>query len=323
MTTNRRDVSAGAAPLPESARLALEADPERLRTELATVTDHRWQLQRVRRLGGGIGPTADVDWRVLPLRSPDGDPDRTDLGGPGPVDFRPTPWLNHLPYLSENLDAIPAPLNAVRLMALGPGAASQPHRDPKYALERGFVRLHLPIVTHPQAVLVLDGVEHCWPPGQLWFGDFSREHQVRNTGSVPRVHTVIDALLTESLAAWFPPRWQTAFVEGAALFNHMPLPKPATAPVLPRRGKWPANFTDFSHDRSLSCAATDVRFTVTHRTPLVTIADRQLTLVNIGARHYRFAGWSEQRTIKFTDDGILLRSSINRQLREILTPSTV
>ncbi|MFF0451184.1 hypothetical protein ACFYT4_33205 [Streptomyces sp. NPDC004609] len=60
---------------------------------------------------------------------------------------------------------IPAPLNAVRLMALGPGAVSKAHCDPKYRLDRGLVRLHIPIVTDPQAVLVLDGVEQPtrWP----------------------------------------------------------------------------------------------------------------------------------------------------------------
>jgi len=198
----------GVARLLEAVRLTGEVDAERLRTELTTVTGHRWSPQRIRRPDGGIGPAAEVDWRVLPVRSPGGDPDRTDPGGPGPVDYQSTMWLDQLPYLREILDSIPAPLNAVRLMALGPGAVSHAHSDPKYSLERGFVRLHLPIVTHPDAILILDGVEHCWEPGGLWFGDFSRVHQVRNAGPVIRIHAVIDALLTEPLAMLFPSHWR-------------------------------------------------------------------------------------------------------------------
>nr|WP_283779181.1 aspartyl/asparaginyl beta-hydroxylase domain-containing protein [Streptomyces durmitorensis] len=127
-------------------------------------------------------------------------------GSPGPQPFKKPHWLDQLTaYLAQILDSIPAPLNAVRLMALGPGAVSNPHSDPKYRLDRGLVRLHIPIITDPGAVLVLDGVEHCWQAGCLWFGDFSREHLVRNTSqTVTRVHVVMDTPLTADLAAWFP-----------------------------------------------------------------------------------------------------------------------
>jgi hypothetical protein len=138
----------------EAVRLTHSFDADRLAGELAAVLGHRWQQQRIHAPGGGVGTAADIDWRVLPLRSPGGDAQRTDPGGPGPVDFAPTPWAARLPYLREILAGIPAPLHAVRLMALGPGAVSQPHCDPKYALHRGFVRLHIPIVTHPEAVLL-------------------------------------------------------------------------------------------------------------------------------------------------------------------------
>ncbi|MFE2971549.1 aspartyl/asparaginyl beta-hydroxylase domain-containing protein [Streptomyces sp. NPDC059340] len=159
MTTTTPAWPAPAAPLTPA------FDADRLAHELAAVTAHEWQRQRTHYAAGRIGPDTPTDWRVLPLRSPGGDPTRTDPGGPGPDHYAATRWLDQMPYLREILDEIPAPLNAVRLLALGPGAASQPHRDPKYALERGMVRLHIPIVTHPGAVLVLDGTEHRWQPG--------------------------------------------------------------------------------------------------------------------------------------------------------------
>jgi len=295
-------------PLPEAARLAPPVDAGRLAAELAGVTGHRWRPQRIRTPGGGVGPATTVDWRVLPLHSLGGDPDRTDPGGPGPVDYAPTVWLARQPYLREILATIPAPLNAVRLMALGPGASSHAHNDPKYALDRGFVRLHLPIVTHPNAILVLDGVKHCWQPGEIWFGDFSREHQVRNAGPLTRVHAVIDALLTKGLAEWFPTYWQAAFAQGIALFNRCRPTTPHSPVAAARRtAALPHGFIEFDHDNSLDGPLCTVEImTVDGGLALVT-PERVLALVPVGPDEYRFTGWSEQRTIVLTDLGLLLR----------------
>jgi hypothetical protein len=308
--------STDAAPLSEAARLAPSFDAQRLADEMTTVTSHRWQQQRIHSPGGGTGPATAIDWRVLPLRNPGGDPDRTDPGGPGPHDFRSTPWLQRLPYLEEIIASIPAPLNAVRLMALGPGAAAQPHRDPKYALHRGFARLHLPIVTHPDAVLVLDGVRHCWSPGQLWYGDFSREHLVRNTGPHTRVHTVIDVLLTEALAAWFPQAWQDAFTGGDILFNRPPPTRSTPPEDLPDTLMLPKSFTDFDHDRSLEGPLQPVQLDEQGSTLALRTASRVFALAPVGPRHYRFAGWSEQRTLELTTDALTLRTRRGRASHE-------
>ncbi|MEU8966124.1 aspartyl/asparaginyl beta-hydroxylase domain-containing protein [Streptomyces sp. NPDC048491] len=176
----------------EAAQLSPVFDHDKLAAELAAVTAHTWNPQRIHTYGGKVGQAAAIDWRVLPLRSLGGDPERTDPGGPGPQTFAATHWLDQLPYLGQILDSLPAPLNAARLMALGPGAVSNPHSDPKYRLDRGIVRLHLPVITDPGAVLVLDGVEHCWQPGTFWYGDFSprapgTQHQHRGDPG-PRRH---------------------------------------------------------------------------------------------------------------------------------------
>ncbi|MGW8702644.1 aspartyl/asparaginyl beta-hydroxylase domain-containing protein [Streptomyces eurythermus] len=233
----------------EAAQLApaFDLDAGRLNSELAAVTSHTWNVQRTHTYGGQAGQAAPIDWRVLPLRSLGGDADRTDPGGSGPQPFTPTRWLDKLPCLARLLQQIPAPLNAVRLMALGPGAVSEAHCDPKYRLDRGLTRLHIPVVTKPDAVLVLDGVEHCWQPGTLWYGDFSREHLVRNTShTVTRIHVVIDTLLTADLASWFPNSWRELFARGEVLLNR---PAPATPPTwptpLPYDTLLPSGFADF------------------------------------------------------------------------------
>lgn len=304
-------------PLSEAVQLEPTFDADRLARELSQVTDHHWQPQRIHAPGGGVGAASTIDWRVLPLRSPGGDSDRTDPGGPGPSGFAPTVWLQRLPYLRDILDDVPAPLNTVRLMALGPGAASQPHSDPKYALHRGMVRLHLPLVSNPGAVLVLDGVEHRWQPGQLWYGDFSRQHLVRNTGPAPRVHTVIDALLTLELADWFPPAWRTALREGDVLFNRT-IPPPVPCPVpLPYVMMLPQGFSDFDHDQPLDGPLRSGQITAGETGQCVlTAGGRTFALAPVGGGEYRFAGWSEQRTLQLADDGVVLRVRCGWALQE-------
>ncbi|GAA3838944.1 hypothetical protein GCM10022403_084130 [Streptomyces coacervatus] len=306
----------------EAAQLAPAFDADRLTAELDAVTAHPWHPQRIHTYGGQVGQPAAIDWRVLPLRSLGGDAERTDPGGPGPQPFAPTRWLTYLPYLAEILAHLPAPLNAVRLMALGPGAVSTPHCDPKYRLDRGLVRLHIPIITDPQAVLVLDGVEHCWQPGTLWFGDFSREHHVSNTSTtVTRVHAVIDALLTAELATLFPQAWQDLLTHGEVLLNHpAPTTEPAWPTGLPYEALLPTGFADFDASAPLDGSLIPAR--IDHPpagTPTLTIAGRSFALVPVDhdGQQWRFSGWSEQRTLQPDGNGgLLLRVRRGRALAD-------
>ncbi|MFD7537551.1 aspartyl/asparaginyl beta-hydroxylase domain-containing protein [Streptomyces sp. NPDC059819] len=300
----------------EAAQLSPVFDHDKLAAELAAVTAHTWNPQRIHTYGGKVGQAAAIDWRVLPLRSLGGDPERTDPGGPGPQTFAATHWLDQLPYLGQILDSLPAPLNAVRLMALGPGAVSNPHSDPKYRLDRGIVRLHLPVITDPGAVLVLDGVEHCWQPGTFWYGDFSREHLVRNTSTaVTRVHVVIDALLTADLAAWFPAAWQQLLTRGEVLFNRIgPDPAPAWSAGLPYEVLLPSGFADFDAAAPLDGSLIPARIDRDAGGVLaLTTAGRTFALVPAGdTGEFRFSGWSEQRTLQPDNDGAGLTLRVRR-----------
>lgn len=304
----------------EAAQLSPVFDSVRLATELAAVTAHTWNVQRTHTYGGQVGRAAAIDWRVLPLRSLGGDPERTDPGGPGPQLFAPTHWLSQLPYLGEILDSVPAPLNAVRLMALGPGAVSDPHRDLKYRLDRGIVRLHIPVVTDPGAVLVLDGVEHCWQQGTFWYGDFSREHLVRNTSrTVARVHVVIDALLTGELAARFPAAWQHLLTHGEVLFNRTgPADVSAWPGGLPYEALLPSGFADFDSPAPLDGSLIPARIDRDADDVLaLTVAGRTFALVPVdGTGEFRFSGWSEQRTFQPDSAGLTLRVRRGRALAD-------
>lgn len=305
----------------EAAQLSPVFDSGRLAAELAAVTAHTWNVQRTHTYGGQVGLPAAIDWRVLPLRSLGGDPKRTDPGGPGPQPFAPTRWLSQLPYLGEILESVPAPLNAVRLMALGPGAVSDPHRDPKYRLDRGIVRLHIPVVTDPAAVLILDGVEHCWQQGTLWYGDFSREHLVHNTSrTATRVHVVIDALLTNDLAAWFPDSWQHLLAHGEVLLNRAgPAEISAWPGGLPYEALLPSGFADFDSPAPLDGSLIPARIAREAADGLaLTVAGRTFALVPVhGYGEFRFSGWSEQRTLQpDSHGGLTLRVRRGRALAD-------
>ncbi|MEO5876316.1 MAG: aspartyl/asparaginyl beta-hydroxylase domain-containing protein [Streptosporangiaceae bacterium] len=301
--------------IPAATQLTPTFDPARLQTDLTALTGHAWEQQQVSDYSG-LGARTDLDWRVLPLRSLGGDPDRTDPGGPGPEDFAPTRWLARVPYLAEVLAALPGPVNAARLMALGPGATSHLHADPKYALTRGFVRLHIPITTNPSAVLLLDGVTHRWQPGQLWCGQFSRPHQVRNDGDLTRVHLVIDVLVSTGLADLFPADRRPG-LQAEALFNRPERPDatPVSADLY-----LPTAFTDFTRDDVLGTPEepTPAHFTAEGGRGRLSLLDgRVFALVHLGSGEFRFAGWSEQRTLQIRGGEVVLRTRDGRTVREL------
>lgn len=302
MTTNTE--SAVTAPA-ESARLKRTYDPERLLEELDHVRGRAWERQRVYS-ETGVGAATDIDWRCLALRSPGGDGSRTDPGGPGPEDFADTEYLDHMPYVRQVLESIPAPLHAVRFMALGPGTVGIDHTDPKYGPRWGVSRLHIPVTTNPGALLVLDGVTHCWQPGEFWFGDFSRTHHVENRGTEPRVHLVIDALVTPGLARIFPDSWQDYFDSPEVLYNRPSDQRPRELAQLRCSFDAPASFPLWEEPGTLTddqaWTRVSVRESGSHLS-LVQEAGQPYALVHLGANEYRLAGWSEERTIQLFLDG--------------------
>ncbi|WP_035799615.1 aspartyl/asparaginyl beta-hydroxylase domain-containing protein [Kitasatospora mediocidica] len=317
-------------PMPaEAARLAGTFDVARLLAELEVVRSHRWDLQRV--YGDAVGDSAEVDWRVLSLRSQGGDGTRTDPGGPGLEDFADTEWLAHIPYTRSILAALPAPLRAVRFMALGPGAVGVRHRDPMVGPTWGRARLHIPLTTNPGAVVELDGVEHRWQPGEFWFGDFNRMHSVWNSGSEPRVHMVIDCHLVPELAEVFPADWSAYFEHGDVLFHRPENPlQAAELAALPAAFDLPAAFVDWERTGDPFAGAEQPQATVTvelvgDALELQVAGGRRLRLVHVADREFRFAGWTQERTVQLLTDrpqpAVLLRSRAGRTVRELTVPA--
>jgi len=310
-------VSAG---LPEAAGLDLGFDVERLVGELEGLSRIRWGLQNTYSADGALSPAA-IDWRVLPLRNIGGDPYRTDAGGPGLLGHAPTPWLRQAPYFARVLDAIPAQLRSARLMALGPYALGGEHLDTKYGLAWGTARLHVPVTTTPQARLYIDGHEHHWQPGELWFGDFSRLHRVENPGPGRRVHLVIDAMPSRELLELFPERMREQLDPARIVFAREPYPLGAReARRCLIRFELPQSFADWEEPEGAfrwpqPRRAARIAADRAYPGGLVLFLDGQPTfrLVHLGDREFRFAGWTEERTVQIADAGrgrarVLLRT---------------
>ncbi|MDH6135821.1 hypothetical protein P3T37_005238 [Kitasatospora sp. MAA4] len=310
--------------LPGAARLKGDFDVARLEADLQTLRHESWSRQRSYS-SDGVTTVAEVDWRILPLRNAGGNAERTDPGGPGLVDFEFTHWVAEAPYLREILESIPAQLRTVRLMALGPGASSWVHYDNKYGMAWGIVRMHIPITTYPDAKLFIEGELHQWQPGSFWFGDFTRMHQVENTGSETRVHLVIDAFPSRELLEWFPAEFREPKVLDEILFGRAVQPlTEAELAGYQVEFDLPESFADWEeedgaflkHQRRLTASVAPVDGQLL----LSLDGEPTFVLVHHGDGEFRFAGWTDERTVQLPPAGaeqVVLRTRRGSQVREL------
>lgn len=290
---------------PGTAKLAATYDAERLRAEMDALGHSRFAAQRT--YDENLQPSleSELDWRVLPLRSPGGSDERTDPGGPGLEGYAWTRYAREAPYMASILAALPTQLRSARLMSLGPGAVVDEHRDYPYGLPAGWVRLHAPVVTNPGAVLVIDGVEQRWQPGTLWYGDFSRLHHVANTGSTRRVHLVVDAYVNQELLGLFPTEFTSRIRWSEVLLDRPELPLgPGDRADLTRDFAIPAAFLWGEKEDLDAPDAPEhparVRPTGDDGDLVLTVDDTpQARLVHVGESEFRLAGWTAERTVKF------------------------
>ena len=86
-------------------------------------------------------------------------------------------------------------------ISLSAGGTIGAHRDPAYGWQSEIVRLHVPVVTHPDVTFFLERSSLHLEPGELWYLDTSREHEVHNRSPLDRVHLVFDLLNTDEIRA--------------------------------------------------------------------------------------------------------------------------
>ncbi len=160
-------------------RLPLRFDAERLAAEVAAIPDSVWRKHPQKFEGNS----------ALPLVSVGGDVGSDALRGP----MLPTPYLADLPYLTQVMASLGTVVGRTRLMRLAPGAEAPSHTDVNYYWQER-VRVHVPIVTHPDVAF------HCGPDrvhmaaGTCWIFNTWLHHRVENATDVSRVHLVVDTV---------------------------------------------------------------------------------------------------------------------------------
>lgn len=178
-----------------SHRLDLEFDAGRLQAELEGLADDGW----IPHFNTGY---YDGDWSGVVLRGP---PDGLDsLAGFGDQTFVDAPALEGRDYLRQVLAAFDCPLRSVRLLRLASGAEIHEHRDYDLGPDRGEVRIHIPIITHPDVEFHVRNRRVVMAAGEVWYLDLSQPHRVRNAGPVARIHLVLDMVVNDWLRARIP-----------------------------------------------------------------------------------------------------------------------
>ena len=133
-------------------------------------------------------------WNGLCLHSKNGDPS-DDTGGLG--DYRFTPLVKDTPYIKSIIASIPGDKQRVRILIKSPGANIYWHVDQNETVDRGLLRLHVPIVTNNLYEFQMSHEALNWKPGEFWYGDFSFPHRLRNRHpKLENAHLVIDVVPT-------------------------------------------------------------------------------------------------------------------------------
>lgn len=150
-----------------------------------------------------VAAHASAGWRGLPLRTLRG---ASDMAAshlrPGKQDPAGFAWTkearDHFPATRAYLESLGVPLLLVRLLTLDAGGRIPRHSDGvSFARREHAVRTHIPLVTHPDVTMTIDGTPHHLAAGAWWFTAVEKQHSVRNeTPDVCRLQLVIDAVPT-------------------------------------------------------------------------------------------------------------------------------
>lgn len=118
--------------------------------------------------------------------------------------FVDTEMLARCAYVPEVRNAFKCEIEAMRFLRLGPGDKILEHRDHKLSFEDGVARIHVPVKTSPDVEFYLGGEPVRMDEGEVWYLNFNLKHRVENNGQDERVHLVIDCVVNDWLAGFFP-----------------------------------------------------------------------------------------------------------------------
>lgn len=291
--------------------LDFDVDEIGLREEVERC-EARWAPQATASVNQRVRSRGRGDWTVVPLLAPSGDARRTDPGLPG-EEYARTVNLDAMPRLSALISALPCEKMCARLLKLSPSASIKQHVDAFFGFSYGKVRLHVPLVTTPTALMVFGERSVHWSPGRLWYGDFSTPHTVLNNGTADRIHLVVDCVLSADLLDRFPDSHLLP-----AMISRTALDPPPAPPIA--RGDWVLTVPGRAFDWSGSSdAALDVpvRLNLTVRDEvLLTMPSgvaARLRAVDVGC--YRLGRMPEETLVCLDASGAHVRRRAGDDIR--------
>ena len=157
-------------------RLPVRFDAQRLREEVAALPGSAWAMHpneikgnsSLRLISVNGGENDDVDGVMLP-----------------------TPHLAQSPYMRQVLASFGVVWSRSRLLKLAPFAGVPQHADINYHWFNR-VRLHIPIVTHPDVRFFCGNEVVHMAQGETWIFDNWRLHRIENPVDAERIHLVAD-----------------------------------------------------------------------------------------------------------------------------------
>ncbi len=175
-------------------KLPLRFDAERLAEEVLQFSEVDWTYHPLRHTGN----------TAIALVSANGEVNDRYVG-----EMRPTPALQRCPYILQTMAMFHTVVGRSRLMRLAGGADVPSHSDGNYTW-RNRVRIHIPIITHPDITFSSIGnIDVHMAAGEVWTFDNWRQHAVYNRSDIDRIHLVIDTVGTSRFweivdAGWDP-----------------------------------------------------------------------------------------------------------------------
>lgn len=162
------------------ARLPIDIDVARLRTEVESLPDSMWGTT-----GGRVGVHRNAEAIFLRGYAP--------AEGNKPIEDRDS--LSLVPYVREIIESrIEAPPLRCLLARMAGGGKIAPHVDqaPYFAKS---LRIHMPIVTHDKLWMVCAGLSYRMRPGEVWALNNNAPHGVWNADpTLSRTHLICDFL---------------------------------------------------------------------------------------------------------------------------------
>jgi hypothetical protein len=169
------------------------------------------------------GPYHKGDWTGIALHSMGGK-QSVFPSAAGTERYQETEELQRTPYFKYVLDDLKCPKEVVRILFLPPGTVIGEHFDFHTSFQFGLLRLHIPILTNSGVVFMIGGERMTWREGELWYGDFSKVHSVKNEGDIIRVHMVIDVQINDFVLDLFPTDYIAIKRAQGISMTHEPLP---------------------------------------------------------------------------------------------------